>query len=181
MKLLPFLFLSLALAAGSCAAGIVEDFCAQFAGGAEVRVFRGFTPPALDRDMVERAQKAGCVVLLGETFYPDTQTLPAKDAAAWLARATSPDSYYPSATAGQAVDTSFHADIAFWCVTPDHKNEAYCLASFATSQVLFSIAGKEATVTMTFELEKISREILLRTFEREVKAEKNEPAQNPRS
>jgi hypothetical protein len=181
MKPLALLLLSLVFATGSCAAGPVEEFCAQFAGGAEVRVYRGFPQPAFARDLLERAKKAGCVSILGEVFYPETKTLNEKDAATWLARATNPDSYYPLATGDTKADPNFHADIAFWCVTPDHKNQTYCLVSFATSQVQVASTDKGVTVAMTLELEKLCREILQRTFEQELKEEKTAIAGERRS
>jgi hypothetical protein len=178
MKLLSLLLLSLILATGSrAAAGPVEELCAQFAGGAEVRVFRGFPQPAFARDLLERAKKAECLSLLGEVFYPEVKTLNEKDTATWLARATNPDSYYPSDRNATAMDAGFHADIAFWCVTPDHKHQAYCLVSFATSQVQVATTDKGVTVAMTFELEKLSRDFLQQYFEQELKEEKSDSAQ----
>jgi hypothetical protein len=177
MKCLSLLLLSLVLVTGLRATGPVEEFCAQFAAGAEVRVFRGFPQPAFERGLFEKAKEAGCITLLGEVLYPDAKTLNAKDAATWLARATNPDSYYPSPTGGTKTDANFHADIVFWCITSDHKNQAYLLVSFATSQVQFAITEKGFTVAMTLELEKLCREILQRTFEEEIKKEKSQAQQ----
>ena len=174
MKFPFFLLLSLIFVSGSrAAAGPVEELCSQFASGAEVRVYRGFPQPAFARDLLERAKQAGCISILGEVFYPDTKTLGGKDAADWLALAANSDSYYPSKQGPAAVEESFHADIAFWCVTPDHKYQAYCLVSFATSQVQVATTDKGVTVAMTFELEKLSRTILQHYFEQELKEEQN--------
>jgi len=177
MKRISILILSwISFVSTNLVAGPVEEFCAQFAAGAEVRTYRGFPQPAFERNLYERAKKAGCISLLGEVFYPETKTLTEKDATAWLALATNPDSYYPAERNPTTASQNFHADIAFWCVTPDHKNQAYCLYSFATSQVQVTTTGKGVTVAMTFELEKRSREILLHYFEQEIKAEKANPA-----
>jgi len=177
MKLLSILILSsVSFVSTNVVAGPVEELCAQFAAGAEVRAYRGFPQPAFERDLYERAQKAGCLSLLGEVFYPETKTLTEKDATAWLALATNPDSYYPSERNPTTPNGNFHADVAFWCVTPDHKNQAYCLYSFATSQVQVTTTGKGVTVAVMFELEKRSREILQHYFEQEIKAEKAKPA-----
>jgi hypothetical protein len=173
MKRLPFFFLSLVLLTSSLVAGPVEEFCKQFAAGAEVRVYRGFPERGYDKSLYEAAEKAGCVSLLGQVFYPELKTLGEKDAAAWLAQATNSASYYPAANS----DAKFHADLGFWCITPDHKNEAYCLVSFETSQSHFWVAGKEVTVAMTLDLETICRSIRQCVFEQELKAEKSEPAQ----
>lgn len=176
MKLLSLLFLSLAFSAGTrAAAGPVEELCAQFATGAEVRVYRGFAARPFDRDLYERAKKAECISMLGEVFYPDPKTLTGKDATSWLGLATNPDSYYPSEQSPAILAGNFQADIAFWCVTPDHKNQAYCLFSFATSQVQVVTTGKGVTIAMTFELEKLSREILQHYFDQELN-EENRPA-----
>jgi hypothetical protein len=173
MKFLPFLLLSLALLTGSIVAGPVEDFCKLFAAGAEVRVYRGFPERGYDKSLYEAAQKAGCVSLLGQVFYPELKTLDEKGAADWLAQATNSANYYPAASS----DAKLHADLGFWCVTPDHKNEAYCLVSYDASQAHFWVAGKEITVAMTLDLETVCRSILRRVFEQELKAEKPEPAQ----
>ena len=179
MKHVPLLFLSLLLMTGSLVAGQVETFCKLFAAGAEVRVYRGFQAVGYDRSVFDRAVKAGCFEYSAELFYPEAKTLPAKDAAAYLALATKPDSYYPSSHEPATVAESFHADIAFWCVTPDHKNEAYCLVSLGTSQVKVSTTSKPETVAMTLELEKLCRDLLERTFEQEIKDEKTPPSPKP--
>jgi len=175
MKLLPSLLLSVIFAttAHAAVAGPVEELCMQFARGAEVRVYRGFPQLAFDRDLLERAKKIECVSILGEVFYPEVKTLNEKDATAWLTRATNPESYYPSEGNSSTQGDNFHADIAFWCVTPDHKNQVYCLFSLETAQVKVATIGKGVTVATTFELEKISRETLLHYFEQELKEEKN--------
>ena len=177
MKRLALILLSLALLTGSLSAGPVEDFCNQFAARAEVRVYRSFPPAGFDRTWLERAKKAECFELLGDVFYPDAKTLNEKDAAAWLALATNPKNYYPAASGTTKPDPHFCADIAFWCVAPDHKNQVYYLASFSTSQVRIVFTGDGATVAMTLELEKLCREILLRTFEQEIKDEPPTSAQ----
>jgi hypothetical protein len=173
MKRLPLLSLSLLLLTGSLVAGPVEDFCKQFAPGAEVRVYRGFPERGYDKSLYEAAQKAGCISLLGQVFYPELKTLDEKGAVEWLAQATNSASYYPAASS----DAKFHDDLGFWCVAPDHKNEAYCLVSFDAAQAHFWVAGKEITVAMTLDLETVCRSILQRVFEQELKAEKPEPAQ----
>jgi hypothetical protein len=173
MKFLPFILLFLVLFTGSLVAGPVEEFCKQFAAGSEVRVYRGFPERGYNKSLYEAAQKAGCISLLGQVLYPELKMLSEKDAADWLAQATNPASYYPAAN----LDAKFHADLGFWCITPDHKNEAYCLVSFETSQVHFWVAGKEGTVAMTLDLEALCRGLLGRIFEQELKAEKTEPAQ----
>ena len=176
MKHLTLLFLALVFAAGSCTAGSVEEFCTKFASGAEVRVYRSFPQAKANRDSLELAKKAECFELLGEVFYPEFKTLNAKDATDWLARATNPDSYYPTAAPSDPkIEPIINADIAFWCVTPDHKNEAYCLMSFSTSQVKVIAISKGVTVAMTIELEKLSREIHQRYFKQELKIEKSVP------
>ena len=179
MKNLSLLLLSLLCIARSYAAEPIEQFCAQYAAGAEVRVYRGFPPKGFDRDWLERAKKAECFELSGEVFYPDAKTLNAKDATVWLARATNPDSYYPSAKSDGQGNTHFHADIAFWCVTPDHKNQAYILVSFATSQVQIATVEKGVSVAMTLELEKLCREIHQRYFGQELMDEQKVPAPKP--
>jgi len=175
MKRVPFLFLSLLLLTGSLVASQVEEFCAQFAAGAEVRVYRGFPERGYDKSLYEAAQKAGCITLLGQVFYPELKTLNEKDTTDWLAQATSSASYYSPASS----DEKFHADLGFWCVTLDHKNEAYCLVSFGTSRVHFWVTGKEVTAAMTLELETLCRGLLQRVFDQELNAEKAGPAQRP--
>jgi hypothetical protein len=175
MKHIPLLFLSLLLLTGSLVAGQVEEFCKEFAAGAEVRVYRGFPERGYDKSLYEAAQKAECITLLGQVFYPELKTLNKKDTTDWLAQATSSASYYSPASS----DEKFHADLGFWCVTLDHKNEAYCLVSFGTSQVHFWVAGKEVTVAMTLELETLCHSVLQRVFEQEMIAEKLGSAQKP--
>ena len=182
MKHAAFTLLSLVLLAGSLSAGPVEDFCSQFAAGAEVRVYRGFPKAGFDRDRtwIERAKKAEAFELLGDVFYPEAKTLDAKEAATWLALATNPKNYYTSTAGAGKPDPNFYADIAFWCVTPDHKNQVYCLASFETSQMKIAFTVDSVTVAMTLDLEKRCREILQHTFEQEIKDEQQASAQqNP--
>ena len=179
MKHLALFFLSLLLLTGSLVAGQVEVFCKQFTAGAEVHVYRGFQAVGYDRSVFDRAVKAGCFEYSNELFYPEAKTLNEKDAAAYLALATKPDSYYPSTRQPATLAESFHADLAFWCITPDHKNEAYCLVSLGTSEVKVSATGKAETVAMTLELEKFCRVLLERTFEQEIKDEKTPPAPKP--
>ena len=175
MKCLHLFFLSLVLLTGSLVAGPVEEFCKLFASGAEVRVYRGFPERGYDKRLYEAAQKAGCISLLGQVFYPELKMLDEKSADDWLAQATNAASYYSAASS----DAKFHADLGFWCVTTDHKNEAYCLVSFETSQVHFWVAGKEITVAMTLDLETLCHSVLQRVFEQEMIAEKLGSAQKP--
>jgi hypothetical protein len=175
MKRLPLLSLSWLLLTGSLGAGPVEEFCKQFAARAEVRVYRGFPERGYDKSLYEAANKAECITLLGQVFYPELKTLNQKESTDWLAQATNSASYYAAATG----EEKFHANLGFWCVTTDHKNEGYCLVSFGTSQVHFWVAGKEVTVAMTLELETLCRSLLQRVFDQEPKAEKPEPAQKP--
>jgi len=177
MKQLALFFLSLVLLTGSLSAGPVEDFCAQFAAGAELRAYRGFPPAGFDRTWIERVKKAECFELLGDVFYPEPKTPTEKDTTAWLALATNPKNYYTAASGTIKPDPNFRADIAFWCITPDHKNQAYWLASFSTSQVRIVFTGDGATVAMTLELEKLCREVLQRTFEQAIKDEQQASAQ----
>jgi len=175
MKLLLSLLWSaiFATTAHAAAAGPVEELCTQFARGAEVRIYRGFPQLAFDRALLESAKKVESVSLLGEVFYPDVKTLDEKDATAWLGLATNAESYYPSEGPSSPQANNFHADIAFWCVTPDHKNQVYCLFSLETAQVQVATTGKGVTVATTFELEKVSREILRHYFEQELEEEKS--------
>jgi hypothetical protein len=179
MKSLSLLFLSLLSLARSYATEPIEQFCVQYAAGAEVRVYRGFPLPGFDRDWPERVKKAECIELSGEVFYPDAKTISEKEATIWLARATNPDNYYPSVKIDAPGNTGFHADIAFWCVTPDHKNQAYYLVSFATSQVQIATVEKGVSVALTLELEKLCREIHQRYFDQELKDEQKVPAPKP--
>ncbi len=179
MKRISLPLLALVLLTSSLWAGPVEDFCAEFAAGAEVRIYRGFPKRLSDRDRawIERARKAECFELLGEVFYPEVKTLNEKDTAAWLAVATNPKNYYTSSTGTGKPDPNFRADIAFWYVTPDHKNQVYGLASFETSQMKIAFTVDATTYAMTLDLEKSCRELLQRIFEQEIKDEQQASAQ----
>jgi hypothetical protein len=161
MKLPALVLFFLALATGMRAVTPVEAFCSQFSEGAEVRVYRGFPELGYDKKLYDDAQKAGCLSLLGQMFYPDITTLDQKETAEWLRQATDASTYYAAGDTEQ----KFHADIGFWCVSKDHKNEAYCLVSLPASQARFWVAGKEATVSITIDFENLCREVLRHTAE----------------
>ena len=178
MKRLHVLILVLAFVTGSLLADPVEDLCTQFKAGAEVRVYGGFQKPAFGqgKEWLARAKKAECFELLGDVFYPEAKPLNDKDAATWLALATNPKNYYAPAGSTTQPDPKFSADVAFWCVTPDHKNQVYCLVSLETSQMKIAFTVDAVVVSITIDLEKSCRDILQRNFEQEIKDEQQATA-----
>jgi hypothetical protein len=159
------------------AADPVEHFSAHFAHGSKVLVFRGLPHPNFESEARERAEQSEYTVRFGEAFYPDAKELSSEYAEAWLARACDKKSYYSSQRSEIALDGGFHADIAFWVISADQKDEAYCLFSFGTQQVRVFAGGGGATLAATLELEKMSRDLLRRYFKAEIKDEANHTAE----